>query len=112
MPQLDPFIIYTVKLAMDYQSVDVPTAPAAPQDEKAMLAQQDTNNPMFPETLARIMTIKSFPLKTNEKAPKLQRENILSLLYHAGKICFYIMGIKSSQWPLTRMTHMYQMNNG
>ncbi|KAK4513222.1 uncharacterized protein ATC70_013017 [Mucor velutinosus] len=85
MPQLDPFIIYTVKLAMNYQSVEEPVAPAAPQDEKAMLVQQDTNNPMFPETLARIMTIKTFPLKTNEKAPKLQRENILSLLYHADE---------------------------
>jgi hypothetical protein len=41
---------------------------------------------MFPDTLARIMTVKSFPLKLNEKAPKLQKENILSLLYHAGKI--------------------------
>lgn len=86
MPQLDPFIIYTVKLAMDYQSVDESTAAATPpQNEKAMLSQQDTN-PMFPETLARIMTIKTFPLKSDEKAPKLQRENILSLLYHAGKI--------------------------
>ncbi|KAL9553109.1 hypothetical protein MBANPS3_003452 [Mucor bainieri] len=88
MPQLDPFIIYTVKLAMDYQSVDeTTTSPSTvPQDEKAMLVQQDaSNNPMFPETLARIMTIKTFPLKTNEKAPKLQRENILSLLYHADE---------------------------
>lgn len=94
MTQLDPFIIYTVKLAMDYQSVNEPpttAATAAPQDEKAMLVQQDTNNPMFPETLARIMTIKTFPLKTNEKAPKLQRENILSLLYHAGKMSFFVM---------------------
>lgn len=81
MTQLDPFIIYTVKLAMDYQSVD--ESPS--QDEKAMFSQQHTD-PMFPDTLARIMAVKTFPLKANERAPKLQRENILSLLYHAGKI--------------------------
>ncbi|KAI8645314.1 hypothetical protein BD408DRAFT_339227 [Parasitella parasitica] len=80
MPQLDPFIIYTVKLAMNYQSGNE----SPPQGEKAMLSQQHTS-PLFPETLARIMAIKKFPLKSHEKAPKLQRENILSLLYHADE---------------------------
>ncbi|CEP10378.1 hypothetical protein [Parasitella parasitica] len=81
MHRLDPFIIYTVKLAMTYQSVD---ESLSSQDEKAMLSQRH-ESPMFPETLARVLAIKKFPLKSDEKAPKLQRENILSLLYHADE---------------------------
>jgi hypothetical protein len=104
MTQLDPFIIYTVKLAMDYKSVQpstpIPTRKSNPFKEsrarvdntdeeknKQQQQQQQDNftNPMFPETMARIMTIKPFPLKSGEKAPKLRRDNVLALLYHAGK---------------------------
>lgn len=98
-PQLDPFIIYTVKLAMDFKSVEpttpIPTRSTKPFEKNTMI-QEDTEksaaqhqdnftNPMFPETMARIMTIKSFPLKSGEKAPKLRRDNVLSLLYHADE---------------------------
>lgn len=99
-PQLDPFIIYTVKLAMDFKSVEpttpIPTRSSRPfekediaidqeQDEEKKKYQDNFTNPMFPDTMARIMTIKSYPLKSGEKIPKLRRDNILSLLYHAGK---------------------------
>lgn len=100
-PQLDPFIIYTVKLAMDFKSVEeepstpIPTRSSRPifdkttdyENEKtsAQLQQDNFTNPMFPDTMARIMAIKPFSLKPGEKAPKLKRDNILSLLYHAGK---------------------------
>ena len=99
--QLDPFIIYTVKLAMDFKSVEQPDTPIptrasspfgekefiTPEPEKDISQHQDNfTNPMFPETMARIMTIKSFPLNPGEAAPKLRRDNVLSLLYHAGKL--------------------------
>lgn len=104
MTQLDPFIIYTVKLAMDFKSVEpstpIPAKKSSPfkeskpevdghyeEEQKTQQQQQQDNftNPTFPETMARIMAIKSFPLKSGEKAPKLRRDNVLSLLYHAGK---------------------------
>lgn len=72
MAQLDPFIIYTVKLAMDFKSVD--TIPSDTVQENLIL----------PDTMARIMTINTFEQRQGEKVPKLTRDNILSLLYHAG----------------------------
>jgi hypothetical protein len=72
IPQLDPFIVYTVKLAMDYKSSVEPL-----NKESVKPKQRQT-------TMAQIMAIKSFPLKAEETVPKLNRDNILSLLYHAG----------------------------
>ncbi|KAI8077537.1 hypothetical protein BDF21DRAFT_364050 [Thamnidium elegans] len=74
MTQLDPFIIYTVKLAMDFKSVE--TIPRDTIQENLIL----------PDTMARIMTINTFePRIGGEKVPKLRRDNILSLLYHADE---------------------------
>lgn len=78
MTQLDPFIIYTVKLAMDFKSVE-PSIPIL----KACSEQDNSTNLMFPDTMARIMTINA--LNEGVKEPELRRDNVLSLLYHAGK---------------------------
>jgi hypothetical protein len=72
---IDPFIIYTVKLAMDYKSIDEP---------EPLLNKETLLKPKKQTTMAQIMAIKSFPLKAEETIPKLDRDNILSLLYHAG----------------------------
>ncbi|GAA5801466.1 hypothetical protein HPULCUR_006912 [Helicostylum pulchrum] len=76
MTQLDPFIIYTVKLAMDFKSVEtIRTSDTTVQE-----------NLTLPDTMARIMTINTFEQRTaGEKVPKLRRDNILSLLYHADE---------------------------
>lgn len=78
MHQLDPFIIYTVKLTMDFKSSVNKTTEDVLFDEKQVIdcSESQVNN----STIKRIMSMK--PLSC--KAPKLRRENILSLLYHAG----------------------------
>ncbi|KAG2193164.1 hypothetical protein INT47_009597 [Mucor saturninus] len=78
MTQLDPFIIYTVKLAMDFKSVEPSTPIPKTFDE-----QDNSTNPMFPDTMARIMTINA--LHEGGKEPELRRDNVLSLLYHADE---------------------------
>lgn len=78
--QLDPFIIYTVKLAMDYKSIV--ELPSLDKETPFKPNQQHT-------TMAQIMSIKSFPLTAGETVPKLKQDNILSLLYHAGMYLSY-----------------------
>ncbi|KAI7908189.1 uncharacterized protein BX663DRAFT_557349 [Cokeromyces recurvatus] len=86
MSQLDPFIVYTVKLAMDFKSSTATTSPFTTVDTKNCVhPQDDPNHPLFPETIARILSIKSSSFNLGKKAPKLIKENILSLLYHADE---------------------------
>ncbi|KAI9483343.1 MAG: hypothetical protein EXX96DRAFT_139290 [Benjaminiella poitrasii] len=86
MSHLDPFIVYTVKLAMDFKSSSVITTRSANvMDERSTMIQNDSSHPSCHETVARILSMKSIPLNPGEKAPKLKKENMLTLLYHADE---------------------------
>lgn len=75
MNQLDPFIIYTVKLVTE---------------KKAYVSDRSKeHHRLFPTTIGRIMTIKSWS-NTHCNKPKLNKDNLLSLLYHAGKYTFIV----------------------
>jgi hypothetical protein len=78
MSHLDPFIVYTLKLAMNHKS----------NKDSSHPVQQDPlqqNTLFYPSTLARILSVKPLPKNPNDQIPKLDKENLLSLLYHAGK---------------------------
>ncbi|KAG0765775.1 hypothetical protein G6F57_002474 [Rhizopus arrhizus] len=70
MNRLDPFIIYTVKLVTE---------------KKAYGSDRSKeHHRLFPTTIGRIMTIKSWS-NTHCDKPKLNKDNLLSLLYHADE---------------------------
>ncbi|KAI8994755.1 hypothetical protein BDB01DRAFT_773964 [Pilobolus umbonatus] len=79
MPQLDPFIIYTVKLAMDYKSLE------QYKSTNMIETNNENSNILYPEAMSRIMTIKTWSHLNEGHTPKLSKDNILSLLYYADK---------------------------
>ncbi|KAI7903897.1 uncharacterized protein BX663DRAFT_485392 [Cokeromyces recurvatus] len=80
MSQLDPFIAYTVKLTMDFKS-----QPTMINEKYIQQPQDNPNHPMFPELIMRIFSVNPLLSKSVEKVPKLKKENVLALLYHADK---------------------------
>lgn len=94
MNQLDPFIMYTVRAVMDFKSFEVKHKVDEHKKSSSNRNQNDdseskqkTDGNSFLHTITRVFQMEE-PLPKymlHGKVPTLRRENILSLLYHAGK---------------------------
>ncbi|KAI9482895.1 MAG: hypothetical protein EXX96DRAFT_123922 [Benjaminiella poitrasii] len=84
MSHLDPFIVYTVKLAMDFK-FQPSTLDNRQRPSTINQPQDDPNHPLFPEMIMRILSVNPLLLKMSERTPKLKEENVLALLYHTDK---------------------------
>ena len=85
---MDALYLYTIRLALN-QSVN----PLSNNNNiiQQQQQQQQQNGERDEEIISSsIFHIKTWPLRPNDKVPKLQRDNLLSLLYHAGNNIFLL----------------------